>query len=92
MPTLTQTPPVQAPDFPVAAVPGRGSFEPITVREAAARRAAVENARGLLAIEGLAVSPEAQADNEAWVRGEITMDQKLARLHARALLLASQEA
>jgi predicted transcriptional regulator len=48
---------------------------PSTVEE---RKAAVNFGRASVALEGLTVSSEAQAQQERWVRGEITMDECIA--------------
>ena len=48
---------------------------PPTVEE---RKAAVNFGRASVALEGLTVSSEAQAQQERWVRGEITMEECIA--------------
>ena len=75
----------------VAGAPSRPDSKPLAPQETASRRAAVETARGLLAIEGLTPSAEAQADDAAWVRGELTMEEKIERTRARARLVTAQE-
>ena len=75
----------------VAGTPSRPAPKTLTPQETASRRAAVETANGLLAIEGLTPSVEAQADDAAWVRGELTMEEKIERTRARARLVAAQE-
>ena len=75
----------------VVGTPSRPAPKTLTPQETASRRAAVETANGLLAIEGLTPSVEAQADDAAWVRGELTMEEKIERTRARARLVAAQE-
>ena len=75
----------------VAGTPSRSGPKSLTPQEAELRRAAVETAHGLLAIEGLAPSAEAQADDAAWVRGELTMEEKIERTRARARVVAARE-
>ena len=75
----------------VAGTPSRLDAQTLPPQEAESRRAAVETARGLLAIEGLTPSTEAQADDAAWVRGELTMEEKIERTRARARLIAARE-
>ena len=74
-----------------AGTPAQLAPQTLTPQEAESRRAAVETARGLLAIEGLTPSAEAQADDAAWVRGELTMEEKIERTRARARLVVAQE-
>ena len=69
--TVAGTPPLLDPQTP-------------TPQEAESRRAAVETARGLLAIEGLACSDEVDADGKAWVNGELTTEEVRARIYSRA--------
>lgn len=50
---------------------------PSTVEE---RQAAVNFGQASVALEGFTVSAEAQAQQQRWVRGEITMDQCIAEI------------
>ena len=75
----------------VVGTPSQIGPQSLTPQEAESRLAAVETARGLLAIEGLTPSAEAQADDAAWVRGELTMEEKIERTRARARVLAARE-
>ncbi len=68
---------------PVAAPANSGSKE-LTQQEVDGRRVAVETARGLLAIEGLACSNEVEVDGKAWVNGELTTEEVRARIYSRA--------
>ena len=74
-----------------AGTSSRPDQQTLAPQEAESRLAAVETARGLLAIEGLTPSAEAQADDAAWVRGELTMEEKIERTRARARLVAAQQ-
>jgi hypothetical protein len=47
------------------------------------REHAVSDARVSIELEGLSFSPEAEADNQAWIRGEITIEESIARTKAR---------
>jgi hypothetical protein len=66
--------------------------EQMSESELQRRRLAVENAVAQQELEGLTVSPEAQADMRGVARGEMTTEQAIANVHARlrdAALLGS---
>lgn len=56
---------------------------PLTDEERARRERAVSDARVCIELEGFSFSPEAEADNQAWIRGEITSEDSIARSRAR---------
>jgi Antitoxin VbhA len=56
---------------------------PLTDEERVQREHAVSDARVSIELEGLSFSPEAEADNQAWIRGEITIEESIARTKAR---------
>lgn len=68
----------------VAGTPSQLDPQTLPSQEAQSRRAAVETARGLLAIEGLVCSDEVDADGKAWVNGELTTEEARARIYSRA--------
>ena len=56
---------------------------PLTDEERARRGRAVSDARVSIELEGFSFSPEAEADNQAYIRGEITIQESIARSLAR---------
>lgn len=60
----------------------RTPVPPIAAEELERRRRAYERATNSLRIEGLTMSPEAEAIAQAWLRGDISSEERMARVKA----------
>lgn len=59
---------------------GKGPTAAERALSVAQRQAAMNSARASVALEGLKASPEGEAIQQRWVRGEISMDECIAEI------------
>jgi Antitoxin VbhA len=58
-------------------------MSPLTDEERAHRECAVSDARVSMELSGFSMSPEWESDSQAFIRGEISMEESIARTKAR---------